>query len=233
MRRMRGLVSLVLAASFVLVASSRADAALQIALQHDDVNGGAITVVGSAADFSAVSFNNSYGDFTVTLFGGASNNTALLSDLLSSTVQVRNNGTTTQTLNLFVTQTNYTLPAGSPLMVESGLGGTVNSGTVSLPGIFQAYADSGNNAFGMTDFTNGPQNATLTGSTLDTGSATGLFNRVGLYSLTSVVRFEVSAGGNGNFSTHVNVSVPDAGSTASLLLLGVGLIAAARRKMSM
>src|SRR5262245_29699120 len=80
-----------LAVAAILGAPAQAHAALNIYLQEAGVNGGNITLVGSAADFTAASFTGTYGDFTVTLFGGASHNGATLSDLLSSTVDVTNN----------------------------------------------------------------------------------------------------------------------------------------------
>src|SRR5262245_58694422 len=58
--------------------------ALQIALQEAGVNGGAITAVASGSDFTGASFTGTYGDFDVAVFGGASDNGATLSDLLSS-----------------------------------------------------------------------------------------------------------------------------------------------------
>ncbi|MDB5311193.1 MAG: conserved repeat domain protein, partial [Gemmataceae bacterium] len=185
---------------------SRVVPALMLILQEAGVNGGVPTVVSTAADFTSTSFTGTYGDFSVKIFGGASDNAADLSDLLSSTTAVQNIGTSTATLNLTMFQDNYTLPAGGPLELESGLGGSVNSGTFTLANIFQAYASSTNNT--TFDFTNGPQSATATGSTFKTGSATGLFNRTpgSPYSLSSAVAINLTAGGKINFASHVNVN---------------------------
>jgi hypothetical protein len=182
--------------------------ALVLALQEAGVNGGALTVVATAADFTSVSFTGTYGDFKVTISGGSSDNGASLSDLLSSATSVRNLSGTSKTLNVWVSQTDYTLPAGSPLSVESGLGGSVNPDAVGLTNVFQAYADKNNNLFGTSDFTNGPQSATRTGATFVTGSATGLFNRtVGdPFSLSGHVAITLTGGGQVNFSGHVNTT---------------------------
>lgn len=183
-------------------ASARAD--FNIYLQED---GGAITLVGSGADFTAASFTGTFGDFKVSIFGATSDNGASLSDLLSSTTSVENLSGSTHTLSLYASQTNYTLPTTTKLNVESGLGGSISTGTVGLTGIFQAYADANNNLLGFGDFTNGPQNANLNGSTFDTGSATGVFNRdAGPYSLTSVANLTLSGHGKVNYSDHINVT---------------------------
>ena len=194
MFRFRNFLPLVVTAligAAVLGAPSKAHASLIISAQEAGVNGGAITQVGvTGADFTATSFTGAYGDFSISIFGGSSDNGATLSDLLSSTTSVKNLDTLTagaHTLTLYVSQTNYTLPSSLKLNMESGLGGTQSSGTVGLTGIFQAYADAGNNSNGLGGATNGPQNASLNVSTFDTGSANGSFTRgAGNYSLTSV-----------------------------------------------
>jgi hypothetical protein len=219
----------------VLAMATPAHATLQISLQEAGVNGGAITSVGTAADFSSVSFTGNYGDFTVTIFGGSSDNGASLSDLLQSTTSVTNNSGTSKTLKLYVSQTNYTLPAGSLLNVSSGLGGSVSTGSVGLTGIFQGYADKNNNLNGTGDFTTGAQNATQNGNTFDTGSANGVFSRTNpMYSLTSIVTFALSGGGKANYSSHVNVTpIPEPstmalGGLGALGLIGYGLRRKAR-----
>jgi hypothetical protein len=216
-------------------ASARAD--LNIYLQEAGVNGGAITLVASAPDFTDVSKSLTYGDFTVKVFGASSDNGATLSDLLSSTTSVTNNATTSKTLHLYASQNNYTLPAGSPLMVESALGGSVNTGTLTLTNIFQAYADKNNNLLGRTDYTNGPQSATANGTSFQTGSASGLFTRTGDFSLTTQVNFTLSSGGKANYSDHENVTavVPAPGGVVLALtglpVLGIGACLLRRRKV--
>jgi len=216
----------------ILGTATPAHAAIQVYAQEAGVNGGNVTQIGTiGADFTSASFSGTYGDFTLTIFGAASHNGVTLSDLLSASVTVANNDLSGgHTLILYASQNNYTLPAGSPLRVESGMSGTVNSGTISGTGVFQAYADKNNNLLAtgtptggaaITDFTNGPQTAIPTGSTFDTGSAVGTFARTGMYSVTSRATFVVSAGGSGNFSSHVNLTAVPAPAGVVLALAGL------------
>jgi hypothetical protein len=207
--------------------SARAD--LEIALSYDN---GARVVVATGASFGAVSFTNTFGaagvgdatGFTVNVFGGSSDNGSVLSDLLSSTTSVTNNGTATHTLHLFVTQTDYTLPVGSPLKMESGLGGSVNTPTLTLSNIYQAWIDQANALFGMpAGGTNGLQTAAANGSTFDTGSASGNFARSGNFSLTAEANFQLTAGGKANYSAHVNVTNPAVPAPAGIVLALTGL----------
>jgi MYXO-CTERM domain-containing protein len=126
---------------------------------------------------------------------------------------------------VWASQNNYTLPTGSPLTIESSLGGSVNVPTLTFSGIYQAYADKGNALLGTSDFTNGLQSATANGSAYDTGSAFGSFTRTGDYSLTTVANIELTAGGHVNFSAHVNaLGVPEPSSMAIAGLGALGLI---------
>src|SRR5262245_23021568 len=226
----KNLLSLAALAAIALGVPATARATFQLALQQAGVNAGAITVVATTSDFNPVgiSFSGTYGDFSVSVQGGSSTNAAALSSLLSSTTNVTNSNLLTggtHTLSLWVTQTNYNLPVGSQLNVESGMGGSINNGTLGLTGIFQAFADTNNGAF-TNSFTNGLQNASATGSTYDTGSANGVFNRGNpSYSLTSVANFTVSAGGVSNYSNHVNVTaVPTVPEPISMVAWAFGLV---------
>jgi len=190
----------------VLGAPSQANAAFTLSVQQD---GGAITQVATGADFSALSYTNTFGDFRITLLGVSSDNGAALSDLLGAVTSIQNTSGATHTLRILASQTNYTLPGGSPLNVESGLGGSLIVGTtLGLNGVFQAYADKNNNLLGLGDYTNGPQSAAQAGTTFDTGSASGLFARIAgsPYSLSSVVTLTIGGGGTVNYSNHVNVT---------------------------
>jgi len=217
------LPTLAIMALAMVPATAKAD--FRLYLQENGVNGGAITEVASGADFGAISFTGTYGDFRVSIFGGTSDNTSSKSDLLSSTTSVVNTSGSAATLTLYASQTNYTLPAGTTLQVESGLGGSRETNTtLTLTNIFQAFADRNNNQLGMSDFTNGPQTGIPTGTTFDTGSATGFFNRDGLpYSLTSCVTLEMSGGGTVNYSNHINVNAAAVPAPAGLLLALSGL----------
>jgi hypothetical protein len=215
-----------------------AHADLAIFLQEDAGN---IVEVAHTTDFNplGVTFSGTFGpggtggtDFTVTIQGASSANGATLSDLLTSATRITNTSGATHTLHVWASQNNYSLPAGTPLQVESGMGGSMTNGTLTLTGIFQAYADKINDLLGtptagaaITDFTNGPQNATASGSTYDTGSALGSFTRTGNYSLTQVANSTLTAGGQVNFAAHENVTMVPEPSTMAIAGLGaLGLI---------
>ncbi len=206
-------------------------ATLNVYLQEDGVNGGAITLVDSGAGFTPDSFSGDYGDFSITLLGSASTNTANLSKLLSSNVSVQNNSTDSKTLSIYVSETDYTLPLGSPLLIEAGLGGSIVSGTtLGTTGVFQAFFDQNNNVLGLADQSSANADIAFAGTTFDTGSKTGSTIR-GFpdFSLSSRVTLALSGGGSVGFQDHINVTAP----LPSAAWVGIGLMGAlfvARRR---
>jgi len=219
----------VLASVVALGVPSAARADIELALQEDGgsrivVNTSLTNDVSFSGDFSIGGVVGS-GDFTISILGGHRDNGVTMSDLLSSTVSVKNNTGVAHTLHLWVSSDGYTLPLGGLLGVESSMGGTLNTGT--LTPTFQAYADKANAIFGTSDFTNGLQTTSFNGSSFDTGSKFGVFSRTGNYSLTSVTNLALGGGAQANYSSHVNVTAVPAPAGVVLALtalpcLGLG-----------
>jgi hypothetical protein len=95
---------------------------------------------------------------------------------------------------------------------------------LALAGIFQGWGDNTNGLFGIPgSATTGLMNASANGSTFDTGSGFGVFNRVGPnFSLTSEANLTMAGGSSVNYSNHINLTaVPE---PASMVLLGSGLL---------
>jgi len=184
-------------------------------------DGGAFTTIATGASLSQLTGNGTFGDFTYKIIGVSTDNTLAVSDILSSATSIMNNSGATHTLSIRVSSQDFTLPAGLGARVESGMGASVSTGT--LTATFQAYADKNNNLEGTSDFTVGPQVCVFNGSTCDTGSGFGSFTKTsGPYSLTTQVNMTMSGGGLANFASHENVTnVPEPN---SLVLLGSSLL---------
>lgn len=216
---------LALCATFVLTAPSSAQATAILQLAED---GGAFVTVASGPSLGGLLVLPTtfvFGDFTVRFFSGDFDNGSP-SDTLASTTRVTNTGTTgTHTLHLLVSSQDFTLPPGPVLRDVSGAGGTYITGTGAAT--FQAYADASNTLAGMGGYTNGLQVAVPpsgSGTTFDTGEATGFFTRLATnYSMTTVLNATLNQGAALNFSSHEVISdiVPE---PAALVLLGSGLL---------
>jgi hypothetical protein len=172
-------------------------------------DGGAYTTIATGPSLSSQFGSGVFGDFTFKIVGVSTDNSATLSDILSSTTSITNNSTASHTISILVSSQDYTLPVGTGVRVESGMGASLSAGT--LGATFQSYADKGNGLAVVSDFTLGLQSCSFNVSTCDTGSATGIFTKTaGAYSLTSVANLAMGGGAVANFSTHENVkNVPE------------------------
>lgn len=216
-----------LSAASLLGMAQTARADFNLYLKED---AGPVTLEATGSDFSPVQFSGTFGDFNVTFFGATSQNGASLSDLLSSTTTIAENVAGVHTLTMYVSEQDYTVPAGTVLNMESGMSGTLNSGLLVNAATFQALEDNGNSltpTSGIFTYNNGLQTSITTGSTFDTGSATGAFVRgAGDYSLTSEATFVMSANATANISDHVNVTAAPLPATASMGLGLFGIVGA-------
>ena len=227
---------------FVLGSPPKASATFQLALQED---GGAITPVVTNASFAIpTSFAGVFGDYTISSFAAEANNNAGGSNLLSTTLSVVANSAATHTLRMFVSNQDFTLPAGPLLTVMSDMGGTYGFETgFTGSATFQIWADSGNglNTIPGT-FSNGLQPTTPAsgnGVAFTTGTASGLFTRgAGPYSLTTRTNITTTGVGDVNYVTHLRVtaapvSVPEPETPLIMLMVGIlGLFIGVRRKTS-
>ena len=213
--------------SFLLASPPQASATLELALQE---NGGPISVVAFGPSFTPVSASSSpFGDYIVTFFSAVAGNGAGGSNLLSSTTQIASTSTATNTLKLFVSNTDYTLPAGSPLLVMSGMGGTYGAGAgFTGAATFQMWADAGNGLLAIPGtFTDGLQTAnpaSANATAFDTGvDPTGSFTKSGNFSVTTETTITTTGQGVTNYANGVLLRprVPEPGTT-TLLILGIG-----------
>jgi hypothetical protein len=189
--------------------------------------------------FNSVTGSGATPDYAFIFFGATATNGAGGSNLLSSTTAILSTSPAPHTLNLFVSNQDYTLPVGPTLSVESGMGGTIGTEPgFSATATFRMWADDANGLLTIPGtFSNGLQPAILLGTTFDTGTVTGQFTRgAGPFSLTDRVTFMTNGIGDFNFSTHIRlaaVSTPEPNATLIMSVIGVlGLFLGVRRRKS-
>jgi hypothetical protein len=205
----------------------RAD--LEVYLQED--SGPKVLVADNHVDFDphGVGFNGTFGDFLVHLFGATSVN-ASPSDLMSWTSSIKNQGNKPHTLTIYVSQNNYTLPAGPLLDLTSHIMGTVMSGGSGQKLTFQSYANNSNGLFDTAApvATTGPQSPVIsvTHSPYDSEpDPSAVFVRTsGLYSITTTNALTLAVGGTLSFTTNTELANALSGAKAAATPAPAGLV---------
>jgi hypothetical protein len=155
------------------------------------------TVNGTPISSNAAMYSGAVGNFSVDISVGSSNSpgTNYRGITQEGTVQITNNGSTTETLSILVSANGFTSPMSPPpLYVTDTVSGSVASGTMS--GTAQGFTSYSNN-LGAEDFassllTFGP---TPGGQSFSQNGSVYGFSPTSAYSMTFVETFTLSAGG--------------------------------------
>lgn len=225
--------------------ASPAKAALEMTLSSSD-GASPVTVIDNGAGDSnpavgQLSFNGSIGNFTMVITAGTSNSPGAngVAILQTHTISVRDTSASKDTLTVGFSDTNFSNPSGSGLILNSSFAGTFLSSTAGENVSFQSYADPTNTIFGKTGTTSGLHTATLANGSqapvsFSTADRNAAFSSNGAYSLTDVTTISLSANGQANVAGTTSVikgsgAVPE---PASLGILGLGIAAllSARRR---
>jgi len=208
-----------LAGAVMLGTASPARADLLVQLQETGVNGGAFTTV---IDVPSGTSGNAasplvYGDFTITQLSAGSNSpgTSSLAQLLSANLNIQNTGSATATLNIRISDVNFSLPGsnGSNLILTSHVGGSADNGGIGTPNsadslTFQSYADNSNTQFGTSGATPGAQTPNLSSGSYSSDASTAFARTTNLYSVTETFQIKLVSGDEIGFSARTNLAVP-------------------------
>ncbi len=225
LRHLKALTIIAAACALFLGTPAPAHATAILALQLD---GGVITPVAAGPSLSSLSFSGVFGGMSVDVLSTTEFNSAAFSAVFGATTDVTNHTGVGHTLALWISSQDFTLPASTPLLDLSGLGGSYHTGIPLVS--FQAYADRSNVLMSTLDFTNGLQAAPTiggpAGGSFSTGpDAAGLFFRTpGPFSMTTVTTLTLAPGGGANYSNHEELFPVRTPEPTTLVLMGAGLV---------
>jgi hypothetical protein len=160
--------------------------------------------------------------------------TPSIADLTSSAVDLINNSTSSQTLDIAISVNGFIAPVGSNPMLLSHIGGTVVIGNIANTLMFQSCVDPSNALAGVYASAACPAGALASGISSPAITAMGSFNLdksatfaslAGPYSIDEFYAITLAPGAEINWSASSSVSVPTTTpEPASVILLGTGLV---------
>ena len=239
MNRRFSLLALLMAFAVVFGLATPAHASYSVQVFDDHVLQGGVTVVVSG---NSLVFTGSTTHFSITNGSGLSNNpgTQTNSNLsLSSNEQINTtfgSAGGTHTIEIQLSQTGWTAPVGSPLVLSSSVGGssgaTLGAGD-SVSASYQGFLDNTNTLFGEPAGAGTPVQtasaSTVLGGTLPLvfapGTAASLVPGGTPFSLTDdlTFTFTVAAGGGQDTANAAATTVATVPEPGSMLLFGTGL----------
>ncbi|MHA6724263.1 PEPxxWA-CTERM sorting domain-containing protein [Sphingomonas sp. RS2018] len=213
---MKKFVLATLAASTAATFAAPANAAIFIGVS---VNGGAIVQVATDGGSGTANYNTTAGNFTYNV--GATGFPILVSpNLLTQSVNIKNNNGNAQTVSVFITETDLSSFNGS---LTSAFTSNVptNSSTV-----ISSYYSTGNALWGGTQLRSSTFNAAGTTTATDTLNLTGPFSATVRYDIT----FNSGRGGDFNGTANLNATAVPEPATWGMLMVGFGAMGFAMRR---
>jgi hypothetical protein len=219
----------VIAVLIAFACAPTAHAALELSYRLD---GGAVTLLPTIPLGSSVVFNGTVGGvFQLDVLTLTSNSpgTAILSELLTSTVKITNKTAATHTLDLWAVDIGFMSPATPPpVRVLSSIGGTVTTpGHADNSVRFDSCIDPGNSQTPCAGgFVVGPGTPDITNAGSFQDDKTAVIATLGTpYSISQSLALTIGGGSSLNFSNTTNITPTPEPTT--FLLVGGALFGAA------